>query len=294
MILLAPRLLGISILEAAVMGTVVAAVSPAVIVPRMLSLIDNGYGKKKSIPQMIMAAASVDDVFVIILFTTFSGLLQGGDFSARGLLAIPTSIILGIIGGIISGLTLNMLFNRIPLRATAMVLIILSISFLLVTLEYNMKGSIGFLGLLAVMALGAVIKIKNTGLSEKLSSKFSKLWVCAEVLLFVLVGATVNISYAINAGGIVVVLILLVTLFRILGVILSLVGTNLNNGERLFCAFSFIPKATVQAAIGALPLAMGLSCGEIVLTVAVVSILINAPLGAMLIDMNYKRLLTSE
>ncbi|MEG1104660.1 MAG: cation:proton antiporter [Oscillospiraceae bacterium] len=291
MMLLAPRLLGISLLEAAIMGTVVAAVSPAVIVPRMLKLMENGYGAKKSIPQMIMAGASVDDVFVIVLFTAFTALAQGGSVSPTDFLAIPISIVLGLLGGAATGFILSLLFTKMHLRDSVKVILILSVSFLLVTLEKSLAGVIGFSGLLAVMALGTTLRQKKPEPSRRLSAKFSKLWVCAEVMLFVLVGATVNIQYALKAGGMAVLLIFGVLLFRTAGVFACLIKTKLNKHERIFAAFAYIPKATVQAAIGGLPLAMGLACGDIVLTVAVLSILITAPLGVLLIDGTYQKLL---
>lgn len=294
MVILAPIIFRISLLEAAIMGTVVAAVSPAVIVPRMLKLMESGYGRNKSIPQLIMAGSSVDDVFVIVLFTAFTGLANSGNITATQLLTIPTSIIFGLSGGVISGLLLSLLFSKFHIRDTNKVIIILSVSFLLVSLEHVISGLIGFSGLLAVMALGATIQQKKYEVSRRLSGKFSKLWVGAEVLLFVLVGATVNISYALEAGILSIILIFGVLLFRIIGVFISLINTNLNNKEKLFTAFAYMPKATVQAAIGGLPLAMGLACGDIVLTVAVVAIFVTAPIGAILIDRSYDKLLTKQ
>jgi len=294
MIIFAPFFLGITRLEAAIMGTVIAAVSPAVIVPRMLKLMEEGYGNEKSIPQMIMAGSSVDDVFVIVLFTAFTGLAQGGSITPISFMTIPTSIILGLIGGIISGLLLSVLFSKAHIRDSGKVIIILSVSFMLVTLEHHLKGAVGFSGLLAVMALGATLQQRKQPVSERLSSKFSKLWVGAEVLLFVLVGATVNISYALKAGLMAIALIFCVLAFRMLGVFVCLIKTKLNKKERLFSALAYMPKATVQAAIGGLPLAMGLACGNIVLTGAVLSILITAPLGAALVDITYKKLLTKN
>lgn len=294
MLILAPIFLNITILEAAIMGTVIAAVSPAVIVPRMLKLMESGYGKGKRIPQMIMAGASVDDVFVIVLFTAFTGLARGGSFTPIRLLTIPTSIAFGIIGGIITGMFLSLLFSKVHIRDSGKVVIILSISFLLVTVEHSLTGVIGFSGLLAVMATGVTLQQRKYEVSRRLSVTFSKLWVCAEILLFVLVGATVNISYALNAGLVTVVLILCVLAFRMVGVFACLIKTQLNKKERIFSAFAYMPKATVQAAIGGLPLTMGLACGEIVLTVAVLAILITAPLGAALVDASYKKLLNKE
>lgn len=291
MLILAPMFLGITLLEAAVMGTVIAAVSPAVIVPKMLKLMETGYGKSKSIPQMIMAGASVDDVFVIVLFTAFTGLAKGGNITPVRFLTIPTSILFGLIGGVVTGLLLTRLFSKIHMRDSSKVVIILSVSFLLVTVEHRLTGIIGFSGLLAVMAMGAALQQRKYEVSKRLSGKFSRLWVCAEVMLFVLVGATVNISYAYKAGPASVALIFCVLLFRMTGVFACLIKTSLNKKERMFTALSYMPKATVQAAIAGLPLAMGLACGDIVLTVAVLSILITAPLGAALIDATYKKLL---
>lgn len=294
MIILAPLFLGITRLEAAIMGTVVAAVSPAVVVPRMLKLIETGYGTQKSIPQIIMAGASVDDVYVIVLFTAFTGLAGGKTITPSDFLTIPTSIVFGLISGAAAGMILSLFFTRIHLRDSVKVLLILSLSFLLVAAEHHLKGNIGFSGLLAVMALGAILRQKKYELSRRLSMKFSKLWVAAEVLLFVLVGATVNIQYALKAGLMAVILIFCVIVFRMAGVFLCLIKTPLNKKERIFTAFAYMPKATVQAAIGGLPLAMGLSCGDIVLTVAVLSILVTAPLGALLIDRSYKVLLSKN
>lgn len=294
MLILAPMLLGITILDAAIMGIVIAAVSPAVIVPKMLKLMESEYGTSKSIPQMIMAGASVDDVFVIVLFTAFTGLAQGGTITAMHFLTISTSIILGLLGGVVTGLFLSMLFSKVHIRDTGKVITILSISFLLITLEHMMTGAIGFSGLLAVMALGATLHQKKYEISQRLSNKFSKLWVGAEVLLFVLVGSIVNISYALNAGILSILLIFGVLLFRMIGVFICLINTNLNKKERVFTAFAYMPKATVQAAIGGLPLAMNLPCGNIVLTVAVLSIIITAPLGAILIDTTYKKFLSKN
>lgn len=294
MLILAPMLLGITILDAAIMGIVIAAVSPAVIVPKMLKLMESEYGTSKSIPQMIMAGASVDDVFVIVLFTAFTGLAQGGTITAMHFLTIPTSIILGLLGGVVTGLFLSMLFSKVHIRDTGKVITILSISFLLITLEHMMTGAIGFSGLLAVMALGATLHQKKYEISQRLSNKFSKLWVGAEVLLFVLVGSIVNISYALNAGILSILLIFGVLLFRMIGVFICLINTKLNKKERVFTAFAYMPKATVQAAIGGLPLAMNLPCGNIVLTVAVLSIIITAPLGAILIDTTYKKFLSKN
>ena len=292
--LIAPPLLHISLLDAAIMGSVVAAVSPAIIVPKMLNLMDQRYGTNKSIPQMIMAGGSVDDVFVIVMFTAFTGLALGGKISPISFLQIPVSIVTGLIVGIFLGWCLTLYFKRYHMRDSVKVLILLSVSFLLVALERVLKGVVPISGLLAVMALGATILKTYDALAVRLSGKFSKLWVGAEILLFVLVGATVNIEYALGAGLAAIAVILLALLFRMLGVFVCMIKTPLTTKERLFCMIAYLPKATVQAAIGSLPLAMGLPCGEIVLTVAVLAILITAPLGAFGIDMTYKKLLAQE
>lgn len=294
MVLLAPPLLGISILDALIMGTVVAAVSPAVIVPKMLKLIETGYGKDKSIPQMIMAGASVDDVFVIVLFTSFTGLAQGESFSPISLIQVPISIILGLGLGILIGIILGFFFKKVHMRDSIKVIIILSISFLLVTLENSLKGIVPVSGLIAIMSIGISLQKIRSDASKRISTKFSKLWVAAELMLFVLVGATVDIKYAFSAGIMAILLIFGVLVFRMIGVLICLIKTKLNKKERIFCMIAYCPKATVQAAIGYIPLTMGLSCGNIVLTVAVLSILITAPLGAFFIELLYKRLLKKE
>lgn len=294
MVLLAPRLLGISVLEAAIMGAVVGAVSPAVIVPKMLSLMEKGYGVKKSIPQLILAGASVDDVFVIVLFTAFTGLAQGGTISPAGFFAIPVSIGTGIAAGALVGVLLALFFQSVHIRDSAKVVILLSISFLMIGLENRLKGHLPFSGLLAVMSIGIALQKKRYEAAVRLSAKYSKLWVAAEVLLFVLVGATVDISYAVKAGAAAVILIGGVLIFRMAGVFCCLLGTDINWKERCFCMIAYMPKATVQAAIGGVPLAMGLGCGKIVLTVAVLAILITAPLGAFGIEQTYRRLLEAD
>lgn len=294
MLLLAPRLLGVSLLEAAVMGAVVAAVSPAVIVPKMIKLMDEGWGTDKSIPQLVLAGASVDDVFVIVLFAVFTGLAQGGDVSAVSFVNIPVSVILGIAAGFAVGGLLSLLFAKIHLRDTAKVLIILSVSLLLVTAEDSLNTAITFSALVAVMFIGIALQKYRSDAAERLSAKFSKLWVGAEIMLFVLVGAAVDISCIASAGLAAAVLIFGVIIFRMAGVFLCLIKTKLLMRERLFCMIAYMPKATVQAAIGGVPLAMGLSCGNIVMTVAVFSIIITAPLGAFLIDLTYKKLLTLD
>lgn len=291
MIILAPLLLHISYIEAAIMGAVIAAVSPAVIVPKMLKLMDEGYGVNKSVPQMILAGASVDDVFVIVMFSVFTGLAQGNGVSAVSFIRIPVSIILGILIGMAAGTILAIYFKKIHIRDTVKVIILLCISFLLVTAEDRFSDIIPFASLIAVMCIGIALQRNRKEAAVRLSVKFNKLWVCAEVILFVLVGATVNISYAISAGISAVILIFGVLLFRMAGVFVCMIKTKLNMRERFFCVIAYMPKATVQAAIGGVPLSMGLACGNIVLTVAVLAIIITAPLGAFLIDLTYKRFL---
>ncbi len=294
MIIFAPKFLGLGLLDSAILGTVIAAVSPAVIVPKMLKLMEEGYRADRSIPQMIMAGASVDDVFVIVLFTSFIGLASTGSFSMLNLIKIPTSIFFGISVGFLCAILLIYLFKKIHMRDSLKVIIILNISFLLVTFEHSLTDIIGFSGLLAIMSIGTGIQAKNTMLSKRMSIKYSKLWIAAEVMLFVLVGATVNIKYALRASIPAILLIITVLIFRMAGVFLCLVGTSLSYRERLFCMIAYCPKATVQAAIGSIPLSMGLPSGNIILTVAVLSILITAPLGAFAIDISYKKLLKKE
>ena len=293
-VIFAPILLGVSVLEAAVIGSVIAAVSPAVIVPRMIRLIEEGYGKSKSIPQLILAGASVDDVFVIIVFTAFTGLAATGAMSVNTFLQIPISIVLGIILGGCVGAVLSLFFKKCHIRDSVKVLIILSISFLLLEFENRLEGYIPISGLLAIMSMGIIIKQKYEVLALRLSTKYNKLWLGAEVFLFVLVGAAVDLRYVASAGVSAIVLILAALLFRMIGVAVSLIKTDLTEKERLFCMMAYTPKATVQAAIGAIPLSMGLACGNIVLTVAVLSILITAPFGAICVDNFYKKLLVKK
>ncbi len=294
MLLLAPRMLGVSLLDAAIMGAVAGAVSPAVIVPKMLRLMESHYGTNRSIPQLILAGAAVDDVFVLVLFTAFTELAQGNRISALSFLQIPISIVFGLAAGIGLGFGLASFFKKIHLRDSVKVLILLSVAFLLVALEDSCQGFLPFSGLLAVMGMGAAVQKGRQEVALRLSQKFSKLWVAAEILLFVLVGATVDLHYAASAGWMALLVILGALLFRILGVFICLLRTKLQMRERLFCMIAYLPKATVQAAIGSVPLAMGLSCGKIVLTVAVLAILITAPLGAFGIDRTYRYLLTRE
>lgn len=293
-VLIAPRVLGISFLEAAIMGSVLAAVSPAVVVPRMLKIMEEGYGKERSIPQLILAGASVDDVFVIVLFTSFTALAMGEGVSASSFLQIPISIVLGIIIGALLGIGLIIFFKKFHMRDTVKIIIILSLSCLLIELQNSLEGMVPISGLLAIMSMGIAIYQKYNILAARLSAKYNKLWIAAEVLLFVLVGATVDLNYALQAGGYAMVIVLGALLFRMIGVYISLLRTKLSKKERFFCIVAYTPKATVQAAIGAIPLSMGLGSGQQILTVAVLSILITAPFGAMCIDRLYTKLLKHE
>lgn len=292
MLFLAPKLLGITWLEAAVMGAVLAAVSPAVVVPRMVKLMEEGYGVKEGIPQLILAGASVDDVYVIVLFSTFVGMMQGEGASLIRFVNIPVSIFLGIAIGLCIGVLLAVFFQKFHMRDTSKVLIILSISFLLVVLEDSLTTSITFSALIAIMFIGIGLQRKREAVAKRLSVKYGKLWVAAEVFLFVLVGATVNIGYLSKVGIRALVLIVGALLFRMLGVFVCLLGTGLKGKEKAFVMLAYTPKATVQAAIGGIPLSLGLACGDMVLTVAVLAIVLTAPLGAFAIDLSYKKLLS--
>lgn len=292
MLLIAPRLLGLTLLESAILGAVVAAVSPAVVVPRMIRLIDEGRGTREGIPQMILAGASVDDVFVIVLFTTFTGLAQGGSVSWLSFVNIPFSIALGTAAGMAVGALLHWFFSRSALTRTTQVILVFAVSFVLNWVES--AAVFPFAGLIAIMALGTEVRRRSGEMARGLSDVFDQLWVSAELFLFVLVGASVAIDSARTAGPAAVALILGVLLFRMLGVFLCVLGTGLTGKEKLFCMLAYTPKATVQAAIGGLPLAMGLPCGSIVLTVSVIAILMTAPAGAFAIDLTYRRFLSAE
>lgn len=296
MVLLAPRLLGVSVLDAAIMGAVVGAVSPAVIVPRMIRLTEEGYGVEKGIPQLVLAGASVDDVFVIVLFTAFTGLAfgTGNGISPATVISVPVSILTGIVAGLILGWVLALFFRKVHMRDSIKVVILLSLAFLLVAAEDALEGIFPFSGLLAVMAAGVGLQRWRGVVAQRLSLKFSKLWVAAEVSLFVLVGAAVDLRYAVSAGMLAVLAVLGCLCFRAVGVLVCVAGSGFQWKEKLFCVLAYLPKATVQAAIGGVPLAMGLGCGQIVLTVAVIAILVTAPLGALAIDRTYSHLLTKK
>ena len=299
-VLFAPVLLAVTRTEAAVMGAVLAAVSPAVVVPRMLRLMEEKYGTREGIPQMIMAGASCDDIFVIVLFSTFAGMAQGGKAEVAELLNIPISILLGVAVGAVFGYALSKLFetayaHKHLIRNSLKVIVVLGAAFLLMAIETWLKSYVAVSGLLAVVSMACVLKRKSTDLvSKRLSDKFGKLWLAAEVILFVLVGAAVDIRYMLGAGAAAVGMILIALLFRAAGVMICLIKTPLKRKERLFCIIAYLPKATVQAAIGSVPLAMGLSCGKIVLSVAVLAIMITAPLGAFGIDISYQKLLEKD
>lgn len=291
MVLLAPRLLGVSVLDAAILGAVVGAVSPAVIVPRMLDLMEAGYGTEQVIPQMVLAGASVDDVFVVVLFSSFTGMASGGRFSPAALAGVPVSILLGAALGLGLGGLLARFFARFPLRDSAKAILLLALSILLTALEDRLGSRVPFSGLLAVLGTGLGLYRRQPAAAQRLAAKFGRLWVAAEILLFALVGAQLNLEYAAASGRTAVLLVLGALCFRALGVLLCMAGGPLNPKERLFAVLAYLPKATVQAAIGGVPLAMGLSCGQVVLTVAVIAILLTAPLGAFAIDVSYRRLL---
>lgn len=299
-ILFAPLLLGINRIEAAVMGAVLGAVSPAVVIPRMVMLMEEKYGTKKAIPQMIMAGASCDDIFVIVLFTTFLSMAQGGSADIIDFVNIPVSIVLGILLGAVTGYGLYLFFetsyaHKHCVRNSTKVIIVLGFSMLLVSVEGWLEGKVSVSGLLAVVSMACVIKIKSTAfVSKRLSEKFGKLWIAAEVVLFVLVGAAVDIRYTLSAGIAAVFMIFIALIFRTAGVLICTIKTKLNMKDRIFCVIAYLPKATVQAAIGSVPLAAGLACGKIILSVAVLAIIITAPLGALGIDNTYKKLLEKE
>lgn len=286
-------LFNLPLLDGAIAGAVLAAVSPAVVVPKMLQLMEEGYGTNNGIPQIIMAGASLDDIFVIVLFSSLLTLSNGEGISLYTAIVIPTAIIFGLAVGIVCGIILVFIFRKLQLRDSVKAVILLCVAFLLVSLEGALSGIVGFSGLLAVTCMGGTVNRVDGRISARLSGKLAKLWIVAEVLLFVLVGATVDISYAITAGVMLIILLFIGLICRAVGVMLSFARSDLSRKERLFCVFAYLPKATVQAAIGSIPLSMGLNCGRMVLTVAVLAIIISAPLGSLLIERSYKKLLHS-
>ena len=292
MAIFAPILLGIEVKEALLLGSVIAAVSPAVIVPKMLTLMEEGYGKKKAIPQMVLAGASVDDVFVLVLFTAFSTLVKGNGFAFSALMNIPLSIASGIIIGCLLGYSFVVLFRKTHLRDSHKLLLLLGIAFLSVSMEERIQFP--YSGMLSLISLGMIILYYKKDTAQRLALKFSKLWIGAELLLFVLVGASVDLRFVWQIGMSSIILLCIVLLFRMLGVYCCMWKTSLNCNEKLFCMVAYLPKATVQAAIGGIPLALGLNCGSLILSVAVLSILFTAPLGAMLIDLTYQKWLQKD
>ncbi len=293
-VIIATKLLNITILESLLMGSVVAAVSPAILIPTMLKLIKEKYGTNKKIPQLLMAGSSLDDIFVIVLFSSFLSILQTGNTSILNLIKIPTSIILGIAIGIIIAFILVKLFTKINMRDSIKVIIVLSVSFLLIYIENSIEYFITFSALLAIMTIGIFINKFNYDISIKLSNKYSELWVCFEIILFVLVGATVDINYILKSGINGIIIIIFALIFRMIGVYLSILKTNLNIKEKIFAMISYTPKATVQAAIGSIALSVGLKSGEIILTIAVLSIIITAPISSTIMNITYKKLLQKE
>ena len=299
-VVFAPFVLGVNHIEAAIIGAVLGAVSPAVVVPRMVQLMDEKYGTEKSIPQMILAAASLDDVFVIVLFSTFISMAQGSGAQIMDFVNIPVSISLGILLGVIAGFVLAWFFetkysHQHLVRNSMKVIIVLGVSFFLIAVEEMLEGIVAVSGLLAVMSMAMVLAMRSVPeVTGRLQEKYGKLWIAAEVILFVLVGAAVDIRYTLNAGILAIGMIFLALIFRSFGVLLCLIGTPLSRKEKLFCVIAYLPKATVQAAIGSIPLSLGLSCGNMVLSIAVLSIVLTAPLGALGMDLTYKKLLNGE
>lgn len=289
--ILSPIFTNLTLVQSLIMGCVIAAVSPAVIIPRMIKLSSQGYGVQKSIPQLILAGASVDDVFVIVLFTSFTSLELSGKFSVLSLVKVPVSIILGIVLGIIIGYLLNIFFKKTALRNTIKVVILLSFSFVMLEIEEVLKNIVPVSSLIGIMVVGLFIYQKNNMLSKQLSEKYNKMWVVGEIMLFVLVGTLLDIRYLVHGGIGLVVIILGALVFRVLGVFICLLKTNLSMKERVFCMGAYAPKATVQAAMGAVPLSMGITGGNIILTISILSIIITAPMGAIFIDKTYKKLL---
>lgn len=296
----APMILGISRVDAILMGTVLGAVSPAVVVPRTVSLIERKIGTKEGVPQLILAGATLDDIFVIVLFTTFLNLAVSGNANYMSFVNIPISIILGVILGVVVGYILVNIFDIFYkheryIRNSLKLMIIIGVAFGLVEFETVMKEIVSISGLLAVFSMSLVIKIKSSKeISDRIAEKTGKLWIVSEVFLFVLLGAAVDIRYTMEAGLPAILLIFITLVIRAIGVISCMIGTNLSFKERIFCVISYLPKATVQAAIGSIPLAMGIGSGNIILSVAVLGILITAPLGAIGMDIGSNKLLKKE
>jgi NhaP-type Na+/H+ or K+/H+ antiporter len=293
-VIFAPILFDVSYLEAAILGSVLAAVSPAVVVPRMIKLINERYGYKKRIPHLIMASASVDDIYVIVLFTSFISMYQSNSFTASSLILIPVAIIIGIVVGIIIGFLLSKLFHLLRVRDTIKVLIIIAVGIYIVVFEDAINTVVPFSALLSVMVLGITFLHQSEERALRLREKYDKVWVFAELVLFTLIGAEVDMTVAFTVGLTALLLLLIELVFRIFGVFLSTIKTDLTKKEKLFTGISYLPKATVQAAIGAIPYSLGIPSGELILAVAVLSIIVTAPIGALGIDLTYKKALKQE
>lgn len=293
--LLAPGLLGLSWLEAAILGSILGAVSPAVVVPLMIGFMERGKGAEKGIPTLILGASAIDDVFVIVIFTVLLGMSGGGPINWTGqILSIPVSIVLGILSGLIIGYLLYRLYDRYDFKPPRRTIILMGVAIVLTWLEEVLHGIVPVSALIGVMAIGFMLLEKQEAIAHIISSKLKRLWVFAELLLFVLVGAQVNVEVAWKAGLAGAILILAGLAARSVGTWISLAGSGLDPREKIFAVVSYIPKATVQAAIGAIPLATGLPGGEIILAVAVLSILLTAPTGAIGIKILGERILAES
>lgn len=289
----APIFLGISYVEALLLGSVLAAVSPAVVVPRMIKLMDEGYGKEHNVPELIMAGASCDDIFVIVLFYSFKNLVATSSFDSWTITQIPLSIISGIALGILVGFLMVLTINKLKLNKIINVIFMLGLSFGMIALENTIKQYFSVSSLLAIIVMALIVNIFKKEEAKEIQKTYNSLWSGFEILLFTLVGIATNINYAFSKDGAILVGVALIALiFRSIGVIICLIATSFNKREKLFIILSYLPKATVQASIGAIALSEGLACGTVVLTGAVISILITAPLGAILMDRTYKILLT--
>lgn len=293
-----PMILNLSFVESLLIGSVLGAVSPAIVIQRMTNLIDRGIGVKKGIPQMLIAGSSADDIYCIVIFTALAGMLANNDFNALSFIKIPSSIILGIGVGIALGFIFSFLFSKMHVRDSVKLTLLIGVSFLLVFIEDLLNNSvISISSYLAVIAMGLVIFSKKQVVANRLTSKCNKIWIVAEIFLFVLVGASMKIDALANAGLSIAATIIIALLFRMLGTLFCLIKTNLNLKERLFVMLSEIPKATVQAAIGGSLIGMvGINqdYANLVLTVSVLAIIISAPVGALAMDLSYKRLLTND
>jgi NhaP-type Na+/H+ or K+/H+ antiporter len=293
-VIFAPILLGLSLIDSLILGTILGAVSPAIIVPKMLKLMESKEGTKKSIPQLILAGASMDDIYCLVLFASAISLAQNHTLNFATFVHLPESIIFGIGLGIGLGFIFNYLFRKIHMRDTLKVIIVLTTAILLTVFEDYIKKYVGFSSLLAVIALGITLLTLYPKLASRMVRKYEKIWLVAEILLFVLVGAAVNILTIKEVGLNAIILILIILLFRTLGVIFATLPSKLKFKEKVFVVFAYLPKATVQASIGAIPLEMGFASGGVMLSVSVLAILITATLGSFLIDITHKTLLEKD